>query len=88
MKLMFNRQLNRAFDYNMVIFAYHEVAHNRLFTAPENIALENEYANLTLMLQKMAKKKTTYKTRLQLQKDYANEVKPTAFINTLNKARK
>ena len=50
MKLMFNRQLNRDFDYNMVIFAYHEVAHNRLFTAPENIALENEYSNLTLML--------------------------------------
>lgn len=76
--------VGRAFENNMVIFATHDEAHNRMFTATENIVRKKDINNLTVMLKKMANSHKTYRTRLQLQKDYANEIERNTLINIIN----
>ena len=44
--------VGRAFENDMVIFATHDEAHNRMFTATENIVMRKDINNLTLMLRK------------------------------------
>lgn len=80
--------VSRAFENDMVIFATHDEAHNRMFTATENIVMEKYINNLTVMLKKMANSSKTYQTRLQLQKDYANEIEHEQFINRINMSLK
>lgn len=75
--------VGRAFENGMVIFATHDEAHNRMFTAPENIVMKKDINNLTTMLQKMSNSKKTYLTRLQLQKNYSNEIEPEKLINKI-----
>ncbi|MCI2792468.1 MULTISPECIES: accessory Sec system glycosylation chaperone GtfB [Staphylococcus] len=75
--------VGRAFENDMVIFATHDEAHNRMFTAPENIVMKKDINNLTTMLQKMSISKKTYLTRLQLQKNYSNEIEPEKLINKI-----
>lgn len=80
--------VGRAFENDMVIFATHDEAHNRMFTATENIVMEKDINNLTLMLRKMSNSHKTYRTRLQLQKDYANEIEHENLINKINMSLK
>ena len=80
--------VGRAFENDMVIFATHDEAHNRMFTATENIVMEKDINNLTLMLRKMSNSHKTYRTRLQLQKDYANEIEHEKLINKINMSLK
>ncbi|KKI58471.1 GftB: Glycosyl transferase, family 8 [Staphylococcus warneri] len=80
--------VGRAFENDMVIFATHNEAHNRMFTATENIVMEKDINNLTLMLRKMSNNHKTYRTRLQLQKDYANEIEHEKLINKINMSLK
>ena len=75
--------VGRAFENDMVIFATHDEAHNRMFTATENIVMGKDINNLTTMLQKMSNSKKTYLTRLQLQKNYSNEIEPEKLINKI-----
>ncbi|WP_256948242.1 hypothetical protein [Staphylococcus epidermidis] len=76
--------VGRAFENDMVIFATHDEAHNRMFTATENIVRKKDINNLTVMLKKMSNSHKTYRTRLQLQKDYANEIERNTLINIIN----
>ena len=76
--------VGRAFENDMVIFATHDEAHNRMFTATENIVRKKDINNLTVMLKKMSNRHKTYRTRLQLQKDYANEIERNTLINIIN----
>ncbi|MCI2944487.1 accessory Sec system glycosylation chaperone GtfB [Staphylococcus haemolyticus] len=78
--------VSRAFEKDMIIFAMLTEAHNRIFTATENIVMEKDINNLTVMLQKMSNSNKTYCARLQLQKDYANEIERETFINSINMA--
>lgn len=80
--------VGRAFENDMVIFATHDEAHNRMFTATENIVMGKDINNLTLMLRKMSNSHKTYRTRLQLQKDYANEIEHENLINKINMSLK
>lgn len=80
--------VGRAFENDMVIFATHDEAHNRMFTATENIVVGKDINNLTLMLRKMSNSHKTYRTRLQLQKDYANEIEHENLINKINMSLK
>ena len=80
--------VGRAFENDMVIFATHDEAHNRMFTATENIVMRKDINNLTLMLRKMSNSHKTYRTRLQLQKDYANEIEHENLINKINMSLK
>ena len=80
--------VGRAFENDMVIFATHNEAHNRMFTATENIVMGKDINNLTLMLRKMSNSHKTYRTRLQLQKDYANEIEHENLINKINMSLK
>lgn len=80
--------VGRAFENDMVIFATHDEAHNRMFTATENIVMGKDINNLTLMLRKMSNSHKTYCTRLQLQKDYANEIEHENLINKINMSLK
>ena len=80
--------VGRAFENDMVIFATHDEAHNRMFTATENIVMRKDINNLTLMLRKMSNNHKTYRTRLQLQKNYANEIEHEKLINKINMSLK
>lgn len=80
--------VGRAFENDMVIFATHDEAHNRMFTATENIVMREDINNLTLMLRKMSNNHKTYRTRLQLQKNYANEIEHEKLINKINMSLK
>ena len=83
-----SHELKETFENDMVIFATHNEAHNRMFTATENIVMEKDINNLTLMLRKMSNNHKTYRTRLQLQKDYANEIEHEKLINKINMSLK
>ena len=50
--------------------------------------MEKDINNLTLMLRKMSNNHKTYRTRLQLQKDYANEIEHEKLINKINMSLK
>ena len=59
-----------------------------MFTATENIVMKKDINNLTVILKKMANSSKAYHTRLQLQKDYANEIEHEQFINRINMSLK
>ncbi|EGQ2729099.1 accessory Sec system glycosylation chaperone GtfB [Staphylococcus pseudintermedius] len=72
--------VKKAFDFNMLILGYSDIAHNRRFTAPENLfEKEKDASALIQALKDINLKKRYFKLRLQYQQDHANETTIEAF---------
>ncbi|HAR5840823.1 TPA: accessory Sec system glycosylation chaperone GtfB, partial [Staphylococcus pseudintermedius] len=72
--------VKKAFDFNMLILGYSDIAHNRRFTAPENLfEKEKDASALIEALKDINLKKRYFKLRLQYQQDHANETTIEAF---------
>ncbi|MCO4325640.1 hypothetical protein MTR00_06415 [Staphylococcus agnetis] len=69
-----------AFDYDMLIFAYQDVAHNLSVTAPENRFTKTDGAfNLKTALKDIQQKKRFFKVRHNYQKQHVHEIDVKAF---------
>ncbi|ARJ50752.1 accessory Sec system glycosylation chaperone GtfB [Staphylococcus lutrae] len=72
--------VEKAFMYDMLILGYEETAHNRLYTAPQNLfSKDNEAADLKQALRDIHLKKRYFKVRQHYQKVHANEVSVDTF---------
>lgn len=69
-----------AFDHDMLIFAYQDVAHNLSVTAPENRFTKTDGAfNLKTALKDIQQKKRFFKVRHNYQKQHVHEIDVKAF---------
>ncbi|MEJ7542409.1 accessory Sec system glycosylation chaperone GtfB [Staphylococcus intermedius] len=72
--------VRKAFDYDMLIMGYEDIAHNRTYTAPENLfTKENQAADLIQAVKDVHLKKRYFKVRKDYQQKHANETTVEAF---------
>ncbi|QHW36140.1 accessory Sec system glycosylation chaperone GtfB [Staphylococcus ursi] len=72
--------VRKAFEYDMLILGYDAIAHNRTYTAPQNLfSKDNEAADLKQALRDVHLKKRCFKVRQQYQKTHANEITRKQF---------
>lgn len=78
--------LNKAFEYELLIMGYEEIAHNKIVTANENLYskqnLQNEFVSA---FKNVTQKKDNFDKHLNAQKVHANEVTKTYFNEQLMK---
>lgn len=68
-----------AFEHNMAIIGYEEVAHNRQYTASQNLFLDKNYLELINKLKYSIKNKMNLDETLSIQKAHANAIEIGAF---------
>ncbi|AKS72697.1 glycosyl transferase family 8 [Staphylococcus schleiferi] len=72
--------VRKAFNYDMLILGYATIAHNRTYTAPQNLfSKEDEAAALKQALRDVYLKKRYFKVRQNYQKAHANEITVKQF---------
>ncbi|RTX81333.1 accessory Sec system glycosylation chaperone GtfB, partial [Staphylococcus schleiferi subsp. schleiferi] len=72
--------VRKAFNYDMLILGYAAIAHNRTYTAPQNLfSKEDEAAALKQALRDVHLKKRYFKVRQNYQKAHANEITVKQF---------
>ncbi|MBU0371708.1 hypothetical protein KN506_18940, partial [Acinetobacter baumannii] len=77
--------VQKAFDNDMLILGYKEIAHNRNVTSPTNLFSKvNELPNLNETLSYIFESKEAFDQRLESQKLNVNEVSKAQFNAALN----
>ncbi|HEC2157903.1 accessory Sec system glycosylation chaperone GtfB [Staphylococcus delphini] len=72
--------VRKAFDHDMLIMGYEDIAHNLTYTAPENLfTKENQAADLIQAVKDVHLKKRYFKVRKDYQQQHANETTVEAF---------
>ncbi|HHU6751664.1 TPA: accessory Sec system glycosylation chaperone GtfB [Staphylococcus pseudintermedius] len=72
--------VRRAFDFDMLIMGYEDTAHNRVYTAPENLFTKADHASgLIQAIKDVHLKKRYFKIRKTYQQTHANETTIKAF---------
>lgn len=75
-----------AFDYDMLIFAYNDIAHNISVTAPENRFTKTDGgASLQTALKDVQQKKRFFKVRHTYQKQHVQEIEVKRFKTLISK---
>ncbi|HEC2146784.1 TPA: accessory Sec system glycosylation chaperone GtfB [Staphylococcus delphini] len=72
--------VRKAFDYDMLIMGYEDIAHNLVYIAPENLFIKgNHAAALIQAIKDVHLKKRYFKVRKMYQQNHANETTIHAF---------
>ncbi|MBL0847994.1 hypothetical protein JJQ58_09950 [Mammaliicoccus fleurettii] len=74
-----------AFDYQLLILGYNELAHNKDVTAEHNLFDIESYADLSTTLEQISTDQSVLDQRLQLQLQTAGSINTTEFIQSLEK---
>ncbi|WP_259339565.1 accessory Sec system glycosylation chaperone GtfB [Staphylococcus xylosus] len=78
--------LNKAFEYELLIMGYEEIAHNKIVTANENLySKQNLQNDFVSAFKNVTQKKGNFDKHLNAQKVHANEVTKTYFNEQLMK---
>lgn len=81
--------LQKAFDHDMLILGYRDIAHNLAVTAPENLFdKDDNAAKLIQALKDVQRKKRYFKVRQNYQKAHVHEVRAKDFKQVIDKVLK